>query len=56
MTRIGFKTTLIGGMLFIAAGLLWFSQVSAPGGTYLGDVLFPSLLAAIGPRASRSSR
>ncbi len=29
-------------------GLLWFSQVSAPGGSYVGDVLFPSMLAAIG--------
>jgi EmrB/QacA subfamily drug resistance transporter len=47
VTRIGFKPTLIAGMLFIAAGLLWFSRVS-PGGSYLGDVLFPSLLAAIG--------
>ena len=41
MTRIGFKPTLIAGLLFIAAGLLWFSQVS-PGGSYVGDVLFPS--------------
>ena len=48
VTRIGFKTTLIIGMLFITAGLLWFSQVSAHGGTYVGDVLFPSLLAAVG--------
>jgi EmrB/QacA subfamily drug resistance transporter len=48
VTRVGFKPTLIAGMLFIAAGLLWFAQVSAPGGSYLGDVLFPSLLAAIG--------
>jgi EmrB/QacA subfamily drug resistance transporter len=47
VTRIGFKPTLILGLLFVAAGLLWFSQVSA-GGSYLGDVLFPSLLAAIG--------
>ena len=35
-------------MIFVAAGLAWFSQVSAPGGTYLGDVLGPSLLAAVG--------
>ena len=42
VTRIGFKTTLVIGMLFITAGLLWFSQVSAHGGTYVGDVLFPS--------------
>jgi predicted MFS family arabinose efflux permease len=48
VTRLGFKPTLIIGLLFVTAGLLWFSQVSAPGGTYLGDVLFPSLLAAIG--------
>jgi len=48
VTRIGFKPTLITGMLLITAALLWFSQVSAPGGSYLGDVLFPSLLAAVG--------
>jgi MFS family permease len=48
VTRIGFKPVLVTGMLFVAAGLLWFSQVSAPGGTYVGDVLFPSMLAAIG--------
>ena len=48
VTRIGFKTTLIIGLLFTASGLLWFSQVSAPGGSYVGDVLFPSMLAAIG--------
>jgi EmrB/QacA subfamily drug resistance transporter len=48
VTRIGFKPTLIAGMLLIAAGLVWFAQVSAPGGTYVGDILFPSLLAAVG--------
>jgi len=47
VTRLGFRPVLITGMLFIAAGLLWFSRVSTDG-TYLGDVLFPSLLAAIG--------
>jgi predicted MFS family arabinose efflux permease len=47
VTKIGFKPSLIIGMVFIAAGLLWFSRVS-PDGTYLGDVLFPSILAAIG--------
>ncbi len=46
-TKIGFKPVLAAGMLFIAAGLLWFSQVSADGG-YLSDILGPSLLAAIG--------
>jgi len=34
-------------MAFIAAGLLWFSQVSVGGG-YVSDILFPSLLAAAG--------
>ena len=47
VTRLGFKRVLVTGLLFITAGLAWFAQVS-PGGTYLGDVLFPSLLAAIG--------
>ncbi|HYI80838.1 MAG TPA: MFS transporter [Thermoleophilaceae bacterium] len=48
VTRVGFKPTLITGMLLIAVGLLWFSQVSAPNGTYLGDVLFPSMIVAVG--------
>jgi EmrB/QacA subfamily drug resistance transporter len=48
VTRVGFKPTLIAGMLLVAAGLIWFGQVSAPGGSYLGDILFPSLLAAVG--------
>jgi len=47
-TRVGFKPTLIAGMLFVAAGLLWFSRVPAPGGSFAADVLGPSLLAAIG--------
>ena len=46
-TRFGFKPVLIAGLLLTAAGLVWFSQVS-PGGSYVGDVLFPSLLAAVG--------
>src|SRR5215216_1595136 len=48
VARFGFKPVLIAGMLFTAGGLVWFSQVSAPGGTYVGDVLFPSMLAAVG--------
>jgi EmrB/QacA subfamily drug resistance transporter len=48
VTRVGFKPTLIAGMLLISVGLLWFSQVSAPDGTYLGDVLFPSMIVAVG--------
>jgi MFS family permease len=46
--RVGFKPPLIAGLLLIAGGLLWFAQVPAPGGTYLGNILGPSLLAAVG--------
>ncbi len=48
VTRVGFKATLITGMGFVTAGLLWFSQVRAPGGSYAADVLGPSVLAGIG--------
>jgi predicted MFS family arabinose efflux permease len=47
VTRIGFKPVLVVGMLFVAAGLLWFSQVR-PHGSFPVDVLGPSLLAAVG--------
>ena len=47
VTRIGFKPVLATGMLLIAAGLVWFSQISADGG-FLSDVLGPSLVAAVG--------
>ncbi|HEX6460252.1 MAG TPA: DHA2 family efflux MFS transporter permease subunit [Thermoleophilaceae bacterium] len=46
-TRIGFKPVLITGFLMLTGGLVWFSQVSA-GGSYLGDVLFPSLVVGFG--------
>ena len=48
VTRVGFKPPLVAGLLLIAGGLLWFSQVPAPGGSYAADVLGPSLLAAVG--------
>jgi EmrB/QacA subfamily drug resistance transporter len=48
VTRLGFKAPLIAGLLLIAAALLWFSQVPATGGSYLADILGPSLLAAFG--------
>jgi EmrB/QacA subfamily drug resistance transporter len=47
VTRMGFKPILMIGLVFIAAGLAWFSQVSADG-SFLADVLGPSLLAAVG--------
>jgi EmrB/QacA subfamily drug resistance transporter len=47
VTRFGFKPVLVTGLVITAAGLVWFSQVDADG-SYVGDILFPSLLAAVG--------
>ncbi|HET9102288.1 MAG TPA: MFS transporter [Solirubrobacteraceae bacterium] len=47
VTRIGFKPTLIGGLGLVAVGLFWFSRIS-PTGSYLSDVLGPSILAGLG--------
>ena len=47
VTRFGFKPILAAGMLFVAAGLVWFSRVSVTGG-FTADILGPSLLAAMG--------
>jgi predicted MFS family arabinose efflux permease len=46
-TRVGFKPILSAGMVLIAGGLLWFSQISVHG-SFLADILGPSLLAAVG--------
>jgi EmrB/QacA subfamily drug resistance transporter len=48
VTRFGFKPILLIGLLFVAAGLFWFSRVPGSGGTFAADVLGPSLLAAVG--------
>jgi EmrB/QacA subfamily drug resistance transporter len=47
VTRFGVRPVLITGLLLTAVGLLWFSQISV-GGSYLGDILFPSVIAAFG--------
>jgi EmrB/QacA subfamily drug resistance transporter len=47
VTRFGFKPVLVAGLILTAAGLVWFAQVS-PDGTYLSDILGPSLLSAFG--------
>src|SRR3954463_11668608 len=47
VTRFGFKPVLVSGLILTAAGLGWFAQVSSDG-SYLGDILFPSLVAAVG--------
>ncbi len=47
VTRVGFKPILAIGMALIAGGLVWFSGISVHG-SFLGDILGPSLLAAVG--------
>jgi EmrB/QacA subfamily drug resistance transporter len=47
VTRFGPKTLLVIGMLFQTVGLILFTDIHA-GGSYLGEVLAPSLLVAIG--------
>jgi EmrB/QacA subfamily drug resistance transporter len=47
VTRLGVRPVLIVGLLLVAIALLWFSQISV-GGSYVGDVLFPSIVAAFG--------
>ena len=47
VTRVGFKWVLASGMALIAVGLVWFSQISVHG-SYLADILGPSLLAGLG--------
>jgi EmrB/QacA subfamily drug resistance transporter len=47
VTKVGFKPILATGMALIALGLLWFTQISVDG-SFLGDLLGPSLLAAVG--------
>lgn len=47
VTRVGFRPVLAVGMAFVAGGLALFSQISADG-SYLGDILIPSVLAAAG--------
>jgi EmrB/QacA subfamily drug resistance transporter len=46
-TRLGVRPVLFGGLMLVAGGLVWFSQVSV-GGSYVTDILFPSLLAGWG--------
>jgi EmrB/QacA subfamily drug resistance transporter len=47
VTRFGVKPVLVSGLLLVAGGLIWFAQISV-GGSYLSDILGPSLLSAFG--------
>jgi EmrB/QacA subfamily drug resistance transporter len=48
VTRLGFKPVLITGLLLIAGALLWFSRVPVHGGSFAGNLLGPSVMAAFG--------
>jgi EmrB/QacA subfamily drug resistance transporter len=45
--RVAPRTLLVGGGLLTAAGFAWFGMIS-PQGTYVADVLGPSIVAGIG--------
>ena len=47
VSRLGYKPPLTAGLLMIAGALFWFSTVSA-GGSYVSDVLFPSIIVGVG--------
>ncbi|MCA1682894.1 MAG: MFS transporter, partial [Actinobacteria bacterium] len=47
VTKVGFKPVLVTGMALIAIALVWFAQAEV-GGSYVSDILGPSIVAAIG--------
>jgi len=47
VTKIGFKPVLVTGLLLVAVALAWFTQIEV-GGSFLSDVLGPSVLAGVG--------
>ena len=47
VTRAGYKASLAIGLLVAAGGLLWFAQVSA-GGSFVADILGPSVVTGFG--------
>ena len=47
VTRIGPRIPFAAGLVLVAGGLFWFSQVSADG-SFVADILGPSVLAGIG--------
>jgi len=47
ITRVGSKPVLVSGLTLTTLGLVLFTQIS-PDGTFLGDVLAPSVIVAVG--------
>lgn len=51
LARVGPRAILVGGGVVGALGIAWFG-LGGPGGTFLGDILGPSLVASVGIGAS----
>ncbi|MEA2455138.1 MAG: hypothetical protein QOI45_1400, partial [Thermoleophilaceae bacterium] len=47
VTRLGYKTTMVAGLIVASVGLVWFGQIS-PDGSFLSDVLGPSIVVGFG--------
>ena len=47
VTRVGYKASLVIGLSVAAGGLLWFAQVSS-GGSFMADILGPSIVTGFG--------
>jgi EmrB/QacA subfamily drug resistance transporter len=47
VTRLGARPVIASGLLLAGLGLLWFAQIS-PGGSFMGDVFWPSLVVGLG--------
>lgn len=48
VSRFGIQPTLLVGLVLFTAGLVWFSAIPAVGGSFVADVLGPSILAGLG--------
>ncbi|HEV2058863.1 MAG TPA: MFS transporter, partial [Solirubrobacteraceae bacterium] len=47
VTKLGFRPVLLGGLVLVTLGLLWFSRVPVEG-VYVTDLLGPMLICAVG--------
>ena len=47
VARVGYRTALVAGLGLLAGGLLWLAQLPADG-SYLSDLLLPSLVVGLG--------
>jgi EmrB/QacA subfamily drug resistance transporter len=48
VVRFGERALLVAGGLLGAAGFVWFAVTVGPGGTFLGSIVGPSLVASVG--------